>query len=87
MEREDKQKPNAMHAQRPGTHPGCRQFLKAMSKTAAVNDPSYWQQRAQDTRRLASQTHDAVTKEALLEIAKTYERIGAIAQSRRIGNS
>jgi hypothetical protein len=30
---------------------------------------------------------DAVAKEALLEIAKTYERIGAIAHSRRIGNS
>ena len=30
---------------------------------------------------------DAVAKEALLETAKTYERIGAIAQSRRITNS
>jgi hypothetical protein len=58
-----------------------------MSKTAEVNDPSYWQQRAQDTRRLARQMQDAVAKEALLEIAKTYERIGAIAHSRRIGNS
>jgi hypothetical protein len=57
---------------------------RAMSKTAEVNDPSYWQRRAQDTRRLASQMQDAVTKETLLEIAKTYERIGAIAQSRRI---
>jgi hypothetical protein len=67
-----------------GTQRGCRRFLEAMSKTAEVNDPSYWQQRAQDTRRLASQMQDAVTKEVLLEIAKTYERIGAIAQSRRI---
>ena len=58
--------------------------LEAMSNT---NDPSYWQQRAQDTRRLARQMQDAVAKEALLEIATTYERIGAIAQSRRIGNS
>jgi len=61
--------------------------LEAMSNTAEVNDPSYWQQRAQDTRRLARQMQDAVAKEALLEIATTYERIGAIAQSRRIGNS
>lgn len=37
--------------------------------------------------RSKAQTHDAVAKEALLEIANTYERIGAIAQSRRIGNS
>ena len=74
-------------AQSLGTQPGYRRFLEAMSQTAEVNDPSYWQQRAQDTRRLASQMQDAVAKEALLEIAKTYERIGAIAQSRRIGNT
>jgi len=67
-----------------GTHPGCHGFLEA--KRVAVNDPSYWAQRAQDTRRLASQMQDAVAKEALLAIAKTYERIGAIAQTRNIGN-
>jgi hypothetical protein len=58
-----------------------------MSKQAEVNDPYYWQQRAQDTRRLASQMQDAIAREALLEIAKTYERIGAIAQKCNIGNS
>jgi len=59
-----------------------------MSKTAEVNEPSYWQQRALDARRLASQMQDAVAKDALVDIAKTYERIGAIARSpRRIGNS
>jgi hypothetical protein len=57
-----------------------------MSKAAEVNDPSYWHRCAADARSLASQMQDAVTKAALLEIAKTYERIGAIAQSRRIGN-
>lgn len=59
---------------------------RAMSKTE-VNDPSYWQRRAQDTRRLARQMQDAVAKEALQEIAKTYEKIGAIAQARRIGKA
>jgi hypothetical protein len=58
-----------------------------MSKTAEVSDPSYWHRCADDAWRLASQRQDAVAKEALLEIAKTYERIGAIAQSRRIGNT
>jgi hypothetical protein len=30
---------------------------------------------------------NAIAKEALLEIAKTYERIGAVAQKRNIVNS
>jgi len=62
-----------------------RGFSGAMSEQSEVNDPSYWQRRAQETRRLASQMQDPMAKEALLEIAKTYDQITAIAQTRHIG--
>jgi hypothetical protein len=64
-----------------------REFSETMSEQSEMNDPSYWQRRAQETRRLASRTQDHVDKDALLEIAKTYEAISALAQTRHIAKS
>jgi hypothetical protein len=52
--------------------------------TGAINDPAYWRQRADEARRLADQLTDAVAKQALQEVASSYEQLAELAEDRPI---
>ena len=53
-----------------------------MQAATEINDPAYWRQRAEEARRLASQLDDAVAKQTMLDIAKSYEQLALITQAR-----
>jgi hypothetical protein len=46
------------------------------------DDPKHWRQRAQEARALAEQMPDAESKEAMLRIARDYERLAQQAEQR-----
>ncbi len=43
------------------------------------NSPAYWQRRAEETRQLASKLTDPIAKQAVLEIASSYDELAAMA--------
>jgi hypothetical protein len=43
------------------------------------NSPAYWQRRAEETRQLAGKLTDPVAKQAVLEIARSYEELAGMA--------
>jgi hypothetical protein len=45
--------------------------------SSPVNDPAYWQQRAEETRVLSDQLDDPIAKQTMLEIALSYEQLAA----------
>lgn len=52
-----------------------------------LNSPAHWQQRAEETLRLANQLVDPAAKQALLEIAQSYEQLAIMAATRALGKS
>jgi hypothetical protein len=40
-----------------------------------INDPGHWRQRAEEARTIADQMNEPQSKEAMLRIAKDYERL------------
>ena len=40
-----------------------------------INDPAHWRQRAEEARTIAEQMSDLNSKDAMLRIAKDYERL------------
>jgi hypothetical protein len=55
-----------------------------MPKLAAphFNDPTHWQQRAEEARVLAEQMKDEVTKQLMLGIAQDYDTLAVRAAIR-----
>jgi hypothetical protein len=51
-------------------------------KRLPINDPAYWRECAQEARRIAEQLADAVAKQTMLEIARSYDNLAEIAKSR-----
>jgi hypothetical protein len=49
---------------------------------SAFDDPEHWRQRAEQSRRLADQMNDAISKETMLTIAKDYDRLAERAEQR-----
>jgi hypothetical protein len=49
-----------------------------------INDPAHWRQRAAEARSVAEQMNDPQSKEAMLRIAKDYERLAERAAQRAI---
>jgi hypothetical protein len=47
-----------------------------------INDPNHWRARAEKARRQAEHMADAQSKEAMLRIAKDYEKLAQKAASR-----
>jgi hypothetical protein len=50
-----------------------------------INDPTHWHQRAEEARTIAEQMGDPQSKEAMLRIAKDYERLAERAERRAKG--
>lgn len=50
-----------------------------------INDPAHWHQRAQESRVLAEQMNDEITKEMMLRVAQDYDRL-AVRASIRLGD-
>ena len=49
-----------------------------------VNDPAHWRQRADEARRMAEQLSDPAVKQALLDVAASYDRLAKLAEERPI---
>jgi hypothetical protein len=52
-----------------------------------INDPEHWRQRAGEARSVAEQMNEPQSKEAMLRIAKDYERLAERADQRAKGSS
>src|SRR5215831_5972866 len=81
-----------------GTHRRAhiRRRLRADMPASFINDPEHWRRRAEEARTIAEQMSDSPSKEAMLRIAKDYERLaergrtagqgcGTISPRRRAG--
>ena len=51
-----------------------------------INDPAHWRQRAEEARTIAEQMSDLNSKDAMLRIAKDYERLAERAERRGKGS-
>jgi len=51
-----------------------------------INDPEHWRRRAEETRTIAEQMSDLQSKDAMLRIAKDYERLAERAEQRGKGS-
>ena len=52
------------------------------SVVTLINDPEHWRARAKETRDLAAQEADKITKEMILQIAAEYDRLAERALER-----
>ena len=52
-----------------------------------INDPAHWRQRAEEARTIAEQMSDLNSKDAMLRIAKDYERLAERAEHRGKGSA
>jgi hypothetical protein len=50
--------------------------------SSPINDPAYWRRRAEEARRIAQQLDDPIAKQAMLEIAQSYESLASLTLSR-----
>jgi hypothetical protein len=53
-----------------------------MNNPTPIDDPAHWRQRAEEARRMADQLADPEAKQAMLEIAASYEQLAKIAEAR-----
>jgi hypothetical protein len=51
-----------------------------------INDPAHWRRRADEARTIAAQMSDSPSKDAMLRIAKDYERLAERAEQRAKGS-
>jgi hypothetical protein len=70
---------------------GCRLHVE-LSIAAAVllpmkqlplNDTAHWRERAEEARRIAEQLADAVAKEMMLDIARSYDSLAKLSEEER----
>ena len=50
-----------------------------METTPILNDASHWRRRAADAYRVAEQLDDPLAKNAMLDIARSYEQLAVLA--------
>jgi hypothetical protein len=46
----------------------------------SINDPAHWRQRAEEARRIAEQLADAVAKQTMLDIARSYDNLAELTE-------
>jgi hypothetical protein len=51
-----------------------------LMKRSLINDPAYWRERAAEARRIAEQLADAVAKQTMLEIARSYDNLAELTE-------
>ena len=51
-------------------------------KRQSINDPAYWRERAVEVRLIANQVTDALAKQTLLDIARSYDGLAALTETR-----
>ena len=44
-----------------------------------INDPAYWRERAREACRIADELADAAAKQAMLAIARSYDKLTVLA--------
>ena len=49
---------------------------------SVINDPEHWRSRAEEARTIAEQMNDLPSKEAMLRIAKDYDRLAKRTEER-----
>jgi hypothetical protein len=54
-----------------------------MNTPSIRDDPAHWRRRAQEARRLADQLDDPITKQTMLDIARSYEQLATLAETKR----
>jgi hypothetical protein len=47
-----------------------------------INDPAYWRERAEEARRIAEHLADPISKEMMLDVARSYDDLAKITQER-----
>lgn len=47
-----------------------------------INDPAYWRERAEEARRIAMELADPTSKETMLDIARSYDKLAKITEER-----
>ena len=61
-----------------------RERARSMPIAPDVNDPEYWDQRAEEARVLAERMSDEQTKKMMLKVADDYDQIAVRAAIRSI---
>jgi hypothetical protein len=50
-----------------------------------INDPHHWRMRAEEARTRAAQLTDPLSRETMLGIAESYDRLAESAEARSLG--
>jgi hypothetical protein len=53
-----------------------------MKTPSLRDDPAHWRRRAEEARRIADQLDDPVAKETMRDIARSYEQLATLAETR-----
>ena len=53
-----------------------------MKATPMINDASHWRRRAADAYRVTEQLDDPLAKNAMLDIARSYEQLAVLAEAK-----
>lgn len=56
-----------------------------MSQASHINDPAHWRERAKQMRAMAEDVRETEAKEAMLRVAKEYDRLAERADIRSGG--
>jgi hypothetical protein len=59
---------------------GMAAAVHLLMKRSLINDPAYWRERAAEARRIAEQLADAVAKQTMLEIARSYDNLAELTE-------
>jgi hypothetical protein len=52
-----------------------------------INDPVYWRERAKEARGMAEELTDAFAKQTMLDIARSYDNLAALTETRPASGS
>ena len=53
-----------------------------MQALSIVDDPTHWRQRAEEAHRVADQLDDPIAKKTMLDVARSYEQLAALAEAK-----
>jgi hypothetical protein len=53
-----------------------------MRQGPIVDDPIHWRRRADEARKIAAQLDDPIAQQTMLEIATSYDQLGALAAAK-----